>query len=201
MYNVLKSTLAGIFSPSNCRMTSKSRALSTSLSSSSAVGVSGTTMTSTADLASFFECPVCFEYVLPPILQCPSGHLVCSNCRPKLSCCPTCRGPLGKYLFFYVCYLMSKLRHSIAQVTFETWPWRKWRAPSFSRASMPHLAAKLPCFTQIRGTTKKFVSTDPTPVPVQEPLASGKGPLNKSCHIYLTNTGPLQPYKVCIVDS
>lgn len=48
-----------------------------------------------ADLASLFECPVCFDYVLPPILQCQSGHLVCSSCRPKLNCCPTCRGPLG----------------------------------------------------------------------------------------------------------
>lgn len=48
-----------------------------------------------ADLASIFECPVCFDYVLPPILQCSSGHLVCSNCRPKLSCCPTCRGQLA----------------------------------------------------------------------------------------------------------
>lgn len=54
------------------------------------------------DLASLFECPVCFDYVLPPILQCQSGHLVCANCRPKLTCCPTCRGPLGKFkqLFF-----------------------------------------------------------------------------------------------------
>eukprot|EP00493_Phyllostaurus_siculus_P002285 UN02297 len=47
------------------------------------------------DLASLFECPVCFDYVLPPIYQCSSGHLVCSNCRPKLTLCPTCRGPLG----------------------------------------------------------------------------------------------------------
>uniref|UniRef100_A0A8C4RX28 E3 ubiquitin-protein ligase n=1 Tax=Erpetoichthys calabaricus TaxID=27687 RepID=A0A8C4RX28_ERPCA len=48
-----------------------------------------------SDLANLFECPVCFDFVLPPILQCRSGHLVCSNCRPKLTCCPTCRGPLG----------------------------------------------------------------------------------------------------------
>ena len=47
------------------------------------------------DLASLFECPVCFDYVLPPILQCHAGHLVCSSCRPKLTCCPTCRGQLG----------------------------------------------------------------------------------------------------------
>jgi len=81
---------------------SKSRLLSSNVTSTSTVvgsvvagSVSGTTLSSSTELASFFECPVCFEYVLPPILQCPSGHLVCSNCRPKLSCCPTCRGPLG----------------------------------------------------------------------------------------------------------
>ena len=55
-------------------------------------GASGSTST---DLASHFECPVCFDYVLPPILQCSSGHLVCSDCRAKLTCCPSCRGPLG----------------------------------------------------------------------------------------------------------
>nr|XP_012308285.1 LOW QUALITY PROTEIN: E3 ubiquitin-protein ligase SIAH1-like [Aotus nancymaae] len=48
-----------------------------------------------SDLASVFECPVCFDHVLSPILQCQSGHLVCSNCRPKLTCCPACWGPLG----------------------------------------------------------------------------------------------------------
>ena len=48
------------------------------------------------DLASLFECPVCFDYALPPIMQCQSGHIVCSNFRPKLTLCPTCRGPLGK---------------------------------------------------------------------------------------------------------
>lgn len=49
----------------------------------------------TEDLTSLFECPVCFEYVLPPIYQCESGHLVCTECRPKLGNCPTCRGGLG----------------------------------------------------------------------------------------------------------
>ncbi|CAF1683245.1 unnamed protein product, partial [Adineta ricciae] len=50
------------------------------------------------DLVNLFECPVCFDYALPPILQCQSGHIVCSQCRQKLSSCPTCRGPLGKPL-------------------------------------------------------------------------------------------------------
>ena len=48
-----------------------------------------------ADLAVLFECPVCFDYVLPPIFQCDSGHLICTNCKPKVQCCPSCRGPLG----------------------------------------------------------------------------------------------------------
>lgn len=48
------------------------------------------------DLASLFECPVCFDYALPPIMQCQSGHIVCQSCRQKLNLCPTCRGPLGK---------------------------------------------------------------------------------------------------------
>ncbi|KAL1455153.1 hypothetical protein WDU94_009268 [Cyamophila willieti] len=64
------------------------------ISPSSSSSLSNSAGTST-DLASLFECPVCFDYVLPPIIQCQSGHLVCSNCRPKLTCCPTCRGPLG----------------------------------------------------------------------------------------------------------
>ena len=37
------------------------------------------------ELAQLFECPVCFDYVLPPIMQCNSGHLVCQNCQPKLT--------------------------------------------------------------------------------------------------------------------
>lgn len=51
--------------------------------------------TQSSELTALFECPVCFDYVLPPILQCQAGHLVCNPCRQKLSCCPTCRGPLS----------------------------------------------------------------------------------------------------------
>ena len=53
--------------------------------------------TNPTDLASLFECPVCFDYALPPIMQCQSGHIVCSACRPKLQFCPTCRGTLGTF--------------------------------------------------------------------------------------------------------
>lgn len=46
-----------------------------------------------ARLLSVLECPVCFEYVSPPILQCREGHLVCSGCRARLDLCPKCRQP------------------------------------------------------------------------------------------------------------
>lgn len=62
-------------------------------SSSAAVSLPSTSLQS-SELTALFECPVCFDYVLPPILQCQAGHLACNQCRRKLSCCPTCRGPL-----------------------------------------------------------------------------------------------------------
>lgn len=37
------------------------------------------------------ECPVCIEYMTPPIQLCNNGHNICGNCRPNLDKCPTCR--------------------------------------------------------------------------------------------------------------
>lgn len=42
-------------------------------------------------LIGLLECPVCMEYMGPPIHQCRRGHLVCFACKPKLPNCPTCR--------------------------------------------------------------------------------------------------------------
>ena len=70
----------------------------TAASSTLATNTTTTAANGTAqhqDLVNLFECPVCFDFALPPILQCQSGHIVCSQCRLKLSSCPTCRGPLG----------------------------------------------------------------------------------------------------------
>ncbi|XP_014257020.1 E3 ubiquitin-protein ligase Siah1-like isoform X2 [Cimex lectularius] len=41
------------------------------------------------------ECPVCRDYVTPPIRLCLLGHMLCSNCRSRLVLCPECRGPLS----------------------------------------------------------------------------------------------------------
>jgi E3 ubiquitin-protein ligase SIAH1 len=37
------------------------------------------------------ECPVCMEYMVPPIKLCTNGHNICSKCRETVQCCPTCR--------------------------------------------------------------------------------------------------------------
>ncbi|PNF30020.1 E3 ubiquitin-protein ligase SIAH1B [Cryptotermes secundus] len=42
------------------------------------------------------ECPVCMEYMMPPIMLCNNGHNLCCNCRVTLDKCPICRGPFLK---------------------------------------------------------------------------------------------------------
>ncbi|PNF25243.1 E3 ubiquitin-protein ligase SIAH1 [Cryptotermes secundus] len=42
-----------------------------------------------------YTCPECSVYFQPPILQCCYGHLICSKCRSKETCCRRCREPLG----------------------------------------------------------------------------------------------------------
>jgi len=44
-------------------------------------------------LLSLLECPVCTEYMVPPIMLCVNGRNICNICRPKLADCPTCRNP------------------------------------------------------------------------------------------------------------
>lgn len=34
------------------------------------------------------ECPVCKEYMHPPIYQCLTGHTMCNNCKAKSDSCP-----------------------------------------------------------------------------------------------------------------
>ncbi|KAJ8965966.1 hypothetical protein NQ314_003814 [Rhamnusium bicolor] len=43
----------------------------------------------------FFECPVCKNFMKPPIYQCESGHSICNFCRSRVEKCPTCRSMFG----------------------------------------------------------------------------------------------------------
>lgn len=78
-------------------------------SGSGSTSAGGPTAAENVDLHSLFECPVCFDFALPPIMQCQSGHIVCAACRAKLTTCPNCRGPLGELVFFY--FLNSYVEH------------------------------------------------------------------------------------------
>ncbi|VEN37918.1 unnamed protein product, partial [Callosobruchus maculatus] len=37
------------------------------------------------------ECPVCYNYLTPPVGQCVQGHVVCPTCFDRLDRCPVCR--------------------------------------------------------------------------------------------------------------
>ncbi|XP_023310309.1 uncharacterized protein LOC108904347 [Anoplophora glabripennis] len=39
-----------------------------------------------------YECPICKDYMLPPIHQCVAGHVVCNACKDKVEKCPSCEG-------------------------------------------------------------------------------------------------------------
>jgi E3 ubiquitin-protein ligase SIAH1 len=43
------------------------------------------------DLLKELQCPVCTEYMIPPIMLCANGHNICYNCKPKVAQCPSCR--------------------------------------------------------------------------------------------------------------
>ena len=54
---------------------------------------------------SFYEifiCPVCYEYLSPPVIRCPKDHNLCLTCFERMELlssgcrCPTCRFPIDK---------------------------------------------------------------------------------------------------------
>ena len=47
-------------------------------------------------LLSDLECPVCMEYMVPPIQLCTNGHSICSRCRQSVQYCPTCRAKFSE---------------------------------------------------------------------------------------------------------
>lgn len=47
------------------------------------------------DLLRKLECPVCLEYMIPPIMQCHQGHSFCQPCCKKITTCPICRSAIS----------------------------------------------------------------------------------------------------------
>lgn len=139
---------------------------------------------SNSDLASLFECPVCADFALPPILQCQNGHIVCAACRPRLQCCPTCRGPLGNIrnlamekvasaVLFPCRYASSgctaSLPHTEKTEHEEACELRPYACPCPGAACkwegalehvMPHLAQQHKSITTLQGEDIVFLATD-----------------------------------------
>lgn len=42
------------------------------------------------DLLQELECPVCCQYMNPPIYLCATGHSICGVCKPAVKACPLC---------------------------------------------------------------------------------------------------------------
>ena len=128
------------------------------------------------DLASLFECPVCFDYVLPPILPCQNGHLVCLNCRPKLTHL-ACQGPLGS-----TCNLaMEKVTNSVL-------------FPCTYSSSGCELTLWTNS-TQKRQTMKSSVSLGLVPVCSLVLPTNGKALWMLLCHIWWITMSPWQTYR------
>ena len=48
-------------------------------------------------LLRLFECPICHDWVSPPIAQCQSGHIACGPCRKRgLKSCINCQQRFSK---------------------------------------------------------------------------------------------------------
>ena len=152
-----------------------------------------------ADLASLFECPVCFDYALPPILQCQSGHIVCSACRPKLQCCPTCRGPLGNIRNLAMEKVAStvmfpcKYASSGCSVRKQLETRRRWNVENalLDRdatwdlfLSSLLISFRWRCCITTKRITKRRANFDRIPAHVPVPLASGKEASSKSWFIW-----------------
>jgi len=48
------------------------------------------------DLLKELECPVCMQYMVPPIKLCTNGHNICSKCRQRVQFCPACRAEFSE---------------------------------------------------------------------------------------------------------
>ncbi|KAJ8930350.1 hypothetical protein NQ314_016847 [Rhamnusium bicolor] len=58
-----------------------------------------------------FECPICTNYMFPPIRNCVSGHSFCSQCFNRIARCSQCRGQKT----FTRCFVLERI---CAKLTF-----------------------------------------------------------------------------------
>ncbi|XP_050315275.1 uncharacterized protein LOC126749611 [Anthonomus grandis grandis] len=65
------------------------------------------------DMLRELECPVCYEYMLPPIYQCINGHSICESCKDRpIKVCPKCTGQIRDTRNFALEKLTAKINYS-----------------------------------------------------------------------------------------
>lgn len=57
-----------------------------------------------------FECPICKEYMYPPVFNCDLGHTVCKSCKSKMTLCPFCKAFIGNSRNFALEDILVTLR-------------------------------------------------------------------------------------------
>ncbi|KAJ0502545.1 putative transcription factor C2H2 family [Helianthus annuus] len=61
----------------------------------------GTITLGLSSVLELLKCPVCTNYMYPPIHQCRNGHTLCFECETHVqNQCPTCRQELGNIRSF-----------------------------------------------------------------------------------------------------
>ena len=63
------------------------------------------------DFLEELECPVCHEYMTPPISLCMSGHSICKTCRRQLKKCQMCTKKFTKYRNLALEKIVVKLKY------------------------------------------------------------------------------------------
>nr|CAH7726996.1 unnamed protein product [Callosobruchus chinensis] len=56
------------------------------------------------------ECPICKEYMCPPIFNCNAGHTVCKSCKDQMASCPFCKATINNSRNFILEDLLETLQ-------------------------------------------------------------------------------------------
>ena len=66
------------------------------------------------DLLRELECPVCMQYMVPPIKLCTNGHNICRKCRESIQRCPTCRAEFSEVRNLFLENIARRLKYPCA---------------------------------------------------------------------------------------
>ncbi|XP_050295314.1 uncharacterized protein LOC126735388 [Anthonomus grandis grandis] len=64
-----------------------------------------------SEMLAELECPVCNEFMIPPIYICSTGHSVCSDCKAMVPICPSCRNTFANGRNFTLEKLTQKVKY------------------------------------------------------------------------------------------